>query len=68
MNAEYEVWCYPTEINKTSKARQIGGTYSTLEEARDAKWFDEQDEPSPDKHDYFTWVIEEKRTPQPSSS
>ncbi len=59
MSKKYEVWCYPTTINKSSKSRKVGGPYDNRDDALETKWFDEQDEPSPDKYDYFQWVIVE---------
>lgn len=55
----YEVWCFPTERNATSKPRRVAGPFESRDDAREALYFDEQDEPSPDKHDYFSWRVVE---------
>lgn len=56
---KFEVWVYPTSINTTSKPRKVAGPFLSRIDAEEAKWHEEQDEPSPDKYEYFSWRVEE---------
>jgi hypothetical protein len=60
-NPKYEVWVYPTEINTHAKPQRVAGPFDNRQDAIEAKWFDEMDEPAPDKYDYYQWRIVEVR-------